>query len=322
MVTGGAGFIGSHLVDSLLMLGCDVIAYDDFDDFYPGKRANVIPNESNRHYRLIEGDILDFPRLRDAMKGVSIVFHEAAQAGVRYCIENPRKADEVNAKGTMNTLVAARENEVRKIVYASSSSVYGKPARVPLSEDDPTRPTNPYGASKLAGENYCLSFNETYGTPVACVRYFSVYGPRGRPDQVVSAFAKSAAEGRRPTIYGDGRQSRDFTYVADIVSGTILAAMADESIGEVINLGYGREISILDVAEKVIERLGVDLQPTFKRGYDGDFPRTLCNNHKAEKILRWKPQVGFDEGVEHFLDWFERTKMKTIPVKSSAVSRN
>jgi UDP-glucose 4-epimerase len=322
MVTGGAGFIGSHLVDSLLMLRCEVIAYDVFDDFYPGKEANVIPNQSNRHYRLIEGDILDFPRLREAMKGVSIVFHEAAQAGVRYCIENPRKADEVNVRGTMNVLMAARENEVRKIVYASSSSVYGKPIKVPLSEDDPTRPTNPYGVSKLAGENYCISFHETYKTPVACVRYFSVYGPRGRPDQVVSAFARSAVEGKRPTIYGDGRQSRDFTYVADIVSGTILAAMADESIGEVINLGYGKEISILDVAEKVIERLGVDLEPTFKKGYDGDFPRTLCNNDKAEKILRWKPQVGFDEGIEHFLDWFERTRIKTLPIPSGAVSRN
>jgi nucleoside-diphosphate-sugar epimerase len=200
LVTGGAGFIGSHLCDSLLLLGCRVVAYDNFDDFYAGKEKNVEHNLRNDKYRLVKGSILEKEKLGALMRGVDVVFHLAAQAGVRYCINNPIKAEEVNAIGTLNVLMAAKEKKVKKMVAASSSSVYGNPTKQVLSEDLPLNPTNPYGVSKLAAEKYCLAFHETYGTPVSCLRYFSVYGPRGRPDQVIYAFAKWVSEGEPPVI--------------------------------------------------------------------------------------------------------------------------
>lgn len=312
LVTGGAGFVGSHLVDSLLKLGCRVIAYDNFDDFYSDKEKNIEHNLGDENFQLVRGSILDKEELSSAMRGVDIVFHEAAQAGVRYCINNPMKAEEVNVVGTLNVLLTAREKKVKKMVYASSSSVYGKPAKSVLSEEHPLRPTSPYGVSKLAAERYCLAFHETYGVPVTCLRYFSVYGPRGRPDQVVYSFAQSLAEDRAPIIYGDGRQSRDFTFVSDIVSGTILAAMADESVGEVFNVGYGKEFSIEGIARKVIEYFGKDIEPHFVDGYRGDFPRTLCRNTKARTLLRWTPQINLEKGLNEFLDWFTSTKVGNL----------
>ncbi len=285
------------------------MAFDNFDDFYPGKHKNLTPHLGDSKFRLIEGSVLELEKLSRTMEGVTVVFHEAAQAGVQYCINNPMKAHEVNVTGTLNMLLASKETGVKKIVYASSSSVYGKPIKVPLKENHPVAPTNPYGASKLAAEKYCLAFHETYGLPVVCLRYFSVYGPRGRPDQVLYAFASAAADGSRPVVYGDGSQSRDFTYVSDIVSGTILAAMADESDGEVINLGYGADVSILEVARKISRHFESRLEPLFKKGYRGDFPRTLCDYEKAQKILRWTPQVRFDEGLGNFLEWFESARV-------------
>jgi len=171
--------------------------------------------------------------------------------------------------------------------------------------------------SKLAGEKYCLAFHETYGTPVACLRYFSVYGPRGRPDQVVYSFAKRVMSGLPPVIYGDGKQSRDFTFVSDIVGGTVLAAMADESTGEAFNLGYGKEFPIEAVARIIINSFESDLEPEFREAYKGDFPKTLCQNAKARSILRWSPQVGFEEGVAEFLEWFKATQA-VVPADSSS----
>jgi len=304
LVTGGAGFIGSHLVDSLLKLGCRVVAYDNFDDFYSGKEKNVEQNLGKAKYQLIRGDIVDKETLGAAMRGVEVVFHLAAQAGVRYCIANPIKAEEVNVMGTLNVLLAAREKKVKKVIYASSSSIFGNPVKPFLSEDHPLNPTNPYGVSKLAAEKYCLAFYETYGLPATCLRYFSVYGPRGRPDQVIYSFAQLVAEGKPPVIYGSGRQSRDFTFVSDIVSGTVLAAMADESVGEVFNLGYGKDFSIEKVAKMVIQQCGMEIEPKFVDGYKGDFPKTLCQNTKARNLLRWSPQVGLEEGIAEFLEWF------------------
>lgn len=306
LVTGGAGFIGSTLVDSLLRLGCTVVAFDNFDEFYTGKEKNVGHNLSNPKFSLVRGSILDAKVLEEAMKGAQVVFHLAGQAGVRYCIENPLKAEEVNAKGTVCVLQAVRtQRTVKKMIYASSSSIFGNPVKPMLSEDHPQNPTSPYGVSKLAGEKYCLAFHETYGTPVTCLRYFSVYGPRGRPDQVVYSFAKRVMEGQPPLIYGNGRQSRDFTFVSDIVGGTVLAAMADESVGETFNLGYGKEFPIEAVARMVIDSFGADLEPKFVEAYKGDFPKTLCQNNKARTVLRWSPQVDFQTGVAEFLRWFK-----------------
>ena len=319
LVTGGAGFIGSTLVDSLLRHGCTVVAFDNFDDFYTGKEDNVRHNLTDPRFRLVRGSILDTKALSQAMKGVNVVFHLAGQAGVRYCIENPLKAEEVNSVGTLNVLQAVRkERTVKKMIYASSSSIFGNPVKPMLAEDHPQNPTSPYGVSKLAGEKYCLAFHETYGTPVACLRYFSVYGPRGRPDQVVYSFAKRVMSGQPPVIYGDGRQSRDFTFVSDIVGGTVLAAMADESVGEAFNLGFGKEFPIEAVARMVIKSFGADLEPKFEQAYKGDFPKTLCQNSKARNILRWSPQVDFETGVAEFLDWFKATQWLVRADASSA----
>jgi len=309
LVTGGAGFIGSTLVDSLMRLGCDVVVYDNFDSFYLGKEANIRHNLGSPRFSLVRGSILEEGKLSAAMKGAEVVFHLAGQAGVRYCNENPLKAEEVNAAGTLQVLQAVRKAKtVKKMVYASSSSIFGKPVKPMLSEDHPQNPTNPYGVSKLAGEKYCLAFHETFGTPVTCLRYFSVYGPRGRPDQVVYSFAKRVMAGQPPLIYGDGKVSRDFTFVSDIVGGTVLAAMADESVGEAFNLGYGKDFPMEAVARMIIRSFGADLEPEFLEATRGDFPKTLCQNAKARSILRWSPQVDFETGVAEFLDWFKATQ--------------
>lgn len=308
LVTGGAGFIGSHLVESLLRMGSIVTVYDNFDDFYTGKEANLNQVKDNPKFALVKGSILDYGRLSAAIKGKKIVFHLAAQAGIRYCIRNPMKANEVNATGTMNVLLASKENEVKKVVNASSSSIYGNPVKVPIGEEHPLYPTSAYGASKLAAEKYCYSFFHTYNLPVTSLRYFSVYGPRGRPDQVLYSFAKNVSEGSAPVIYGDGHQSRDFTYVSDIVSGTVMAAMADGSVGESFNLGFGEEFSIAEAARQVLRHFGSSLSPKFEPAYRGDFQRTLCRNEKARRILSWTPRVGFQEGLDLFLDWYSETR--------------
>jgi UDP-glucose 4-epimerase len=312
LVTGGAGFIGSHLVDYLLRLGSDVTVLDNFDDFYRGKEGNISPHASNRRFHLVRGSILDVDLLSKTMNGSALVFHLAAQAGVRYSLDNPLKTHEVNATGTLNVLEACRKTKVSKLVYASSSSVYGDVVKVPISENHPVNPTNPYGVSKLAGEKYCLSYFVSYGLPVACLRYFSVYGPRGRPDQVLYSMASRAAQGLPPEIFGSGDQSRDFTFVSDIVSGTIMAALRDDSAGHIFNLGYGEEFSISEAAEKIIEFFGLHVKPHHRAAYRGDFPRTLCDNRYARTHLGWNPQVGFESGLSQFLEWFVSSRVPEV----------
>ena len=310
LITGGAGFIGSHLVDLLLRLGSQITVYDRFDDFYPGKEANVQEFLGRKGFRLVRDDILNSEALGSAMKGADVVFHLAAQAGVRYCMQFPNKANEVNVTGTLNVLEAARKNKVKKLIYASSSSVYGVPVRVPMDEGHPQLPTNLYGATKLAAEKYCLSYHVSYGMDVVCLRYFSVYGPRGRPDQAITAFAESIMRGVSPRIFGDGTQSRDFTYVADAVSATALSAMNDVS-GEVFNVGYGKDYSIKFVAERIAKYFGSPIRPEYIASYSADFPRTLCSNSKAMKDLGWRPEIGFEEGLRRFLDWYSSKGMNT-----------
>ena len=308
LVTGGAGFIGSHLVEGLLRLGASVTAYDNFDDFYPGKESNLASATANRRFRLVRGSILDTSDLSAVAKGKTVVFHLAAQAGIRYCIAHPEKADLVNARGTLNVLMAAKASGVKRFINASSSSVYGDPVKIPIGEEHPLYPTSLYGATKLAGEKYCYSFHRTYGLPVVSLRYFSVYGPRGRPDMILYSVAEKLRNGVPPVIYGTGLQTRDFTNVADIVSGTLLAAMNDDAVGESFNLGYGEEFSILAATRTIAKRLGSDISPKFEPAYGGDFPRTLCQNAKARRLLGWAPHVPFDKGLDDFLDWFAETK--------------
>jgi UDP-glucose 4-epimerase len=306
LVTGGAGFIGSTLSEALLRLGAEVTVLDNFDEFYSGKEQNVEGLLLNKEFKLIRGSILDQDLLLATTKGVDVVVHLAGQAGIRYCNERPSKANEVNATGTMNVLVAARQRQVKKVVYASSSSVYGNPVKTPMKEDHPTDPSSPYGASKLAGEKYCTSFVKAYGMDIACLRYFSVYGPRGRPDQILYSFAQKVAQGGAPVIYGDGSYSRDFTYVSDVVSATLMAVLHEESQGQVLNVGYGKDFKVIDVARRIIDHFDVDIQPEYKEAYGGDFSRTLCDNSRARQVLKWSPEVKFEDGLTLFLDWFDQ----------------
>jgi nucleoside-diphosphate-sugar epimerase len=310
LVTGGAGFIGSHLTERLLEMGAAVTVYDNFDDFYPGKEGNLTGPLGSDGFKVVRGSILDLDSMRKAMAGAQLVFRLAAQAGVRYGLAHPEKAHQVNVSGTLNVLNLARELKVQRLVYASSSSVYGNPTKVPISEEHPLNPTNIYGVSKLAAEKYCLAYHSSFGLPVTCLRYFSVYGPRGRPDQVLYEMASRVAAGNPPEIFGDGSQSRDFTFVSDIVEGTVLASLRDDSIGEVFNLGYGAEFSMNEAAARISEYFESKLAPVHRPAYGGDFSRTLCDNRKARTMLGWAPQVSFSKGLNEFLDWYAEKNTK------------
>lgn len=310
-MTGGAGFIGSHLVDRLLKMNNKVIVYDNFDDFYMGKEKNIQHNLKNERFKLVREDILNYEALRSAINKVDVVFHEAAQCGIRYCIKNPLKANNVNVKGTLNVLMAAKQSGVKKVVFASSSGIFGIPQYMPMDEKHPANPSSPYGVTKLAAEKYCLVFHEVYGLDMVSLRYFSVYGPRGRPDQVIHKFTAAITESKSPVIFGDGTQTRDFTCISDVVEATILAAEHDEAVGEVFNIGYGKETSINDVAALVIKKLRRkgEIQPVYRDTYKGEFPRTLADNTKARRILGWQPKIELDQGLDIFIDWFMKTKM-------------
>ncbi len=310
LVTGGAGFIGSHLTERLLEMGANVTVYDRFDGFYKGKEANLVAASNSENFSLKEGDILDRDVLGSAMKGVDLVFHEAGQAGVGFSVDHPLISNEVNVGGTLNVLVSAKEAGVNRVVYASSSSIFGVPQYLPIDEIHPTRPNSPYGASKLAAELYCNVFHEVYGMDVVSLRYFSVYGPRGRPDQVIHRFAKSLAEGKPPTIRGDGSHSRDFTHVKDIVDATIRAAETDGIGGEVFNIGFGARTSILELAERMIALMGLKgkLEPVYSDEPRGEFPHTQADNRKAIKDLGWKPRISLDAGLRDYIDWLRENK--------------
>lgn len=310
LVTGGAGFLGSHIVDKLLDMSNTVVVYDNFDDFYAGKEQNIQHNLRNSSFKLVRDDILNYKTLVSIMKGVDVVFHEAAQCGVRYCIKNPLKANSVNVVGTLNVLWAARQAKVKKMVFASSSGIFGEPHYVPMDEKHPTKPNSPYGVSKLAAEHYCLVFHKVYDLDVACLRYFSVYGPRGRPDQVIYAFVSAITRNKSPVIFGDGTQTRDFTFVSDVVDATILAAECEGVGGEIFNIGYGREFSVNEVFDMAIKEMAKRdaVNPIHKETYKGEFPRTFADNTRARKVLGWKPKVRLDEGLSIFVKWFKEAR--------------
>jgi UDP-glucose 4-epimerase len=318
LVTGGAGFIGSHLTEGLLKQGARVTVLDNFDDFYTGKEANIEGLLKNDKFRLVRGSVLDLDLLLSLTKSADAVFHLAGQAGIRYCNEKPLKAHEVNVTGTLNLLVSCQRQGVKKIVYASSSSIFGPPVKVPMDEQHPTDPNNPYGATKLAAEKYCTSFANAFGMDITCLRYFSVYGSRGRPDQVLYSFAQKAARGEQPVIYGDGSYSRDFTHVSDVVSATILALYNDSDRAKVLNIGYGKDYRIIDVAQRIIEHYGGGYEPKFVQQYSGDFSRTLCDNELARRTLGWRPHMELEDGLELFLRWFDEKRLPELKEKPLA----
>ena len=299
VVTGGAGFIGSHLVEGLLERGYDVLVIDDLST---GKLENISHLLPRIHF--VRGSILEFP-LEALFEGAEFVFHLAAIPGVPRSIEDPLATHEVNGTGTLKVLLAARKCGVRKVVYASSSSVYGDTPVLPKREDMPPKPRSPYGVSKLTGEKYCEVFRAVYGLPTASVRYFNVYGPRqdaGSPyAAVIPSFIKRALSDEPPVIFGDGEQTRDFTFVRDAVMGTILAA---ESDGEgVFNIARGERISINKLACLILRLLGKNIKPVHEKPRPGDIRHSLADISRA-RAIGFEPEYGIEEGLKETICYY------------------
>lgn len=304
LVTGGAGFIGSHLVDALVERGAEVRV---IDDFFTGLRENVNPAVD-----LYEGTVADEELVRRAVGGCEVVFHQAAHKAVPRSVEHPLPTDLANTHGTLTVLEAAKDAGVRRVVYASSSSVYGGAATVPTPEDAPTVPRSPYAVSKLAGEHYCRVFTELYGLETVTLRYFNVYGPRQRPDgayaAVIPLFVRALLDGSRPVVHGDGGQARDFTYVDDVVEANLRAAAApgDRCAGKVYNVARGVETSVLDLLATVAHVIGVEADPEFAPPRAGDVRRSRGDASAAARDLDVRCEIDLETGLRHTIDALRR----------------
>jgi len=305
IVTGAAGFIGSTLVDKLLGEGNEVVAVDNFDDYYAGKMKFLEPHLSHKDFKLHRIDILDLELLKRSFEGGDIVFHLAAQAGVRFSVANPLKVHNVNTTGTLNVLIAARDKGIAKVVNSSSSSVYGNATHLPVKEDDAPSPVSPYAVSKLAAEIYCRLFFELYGLPSVSLRYFTVYGPRQRPDMAIRIFTDRALRGLRPQIFGDGEQTRDFTFVHDAVDAIYRCTHLKNMDGSAMNICSGRTISVNKVVSAVLKATGrEDLKPEYMPHQQGDVDHTWGDNAKARKQLGWEPRTDMNEALKKFVEWY------------------
>jgi UDP-glucuronate 4-epimerase len=310
LITGGAGFIGSHTTAALLNRGDQVVCLDNFNDYYSPerKRKNVSAFLDDIGHRLYEGDIRDREWLEEvfAKEKPDKVIHIAAMAGVRPSIERPLLYEEVNVKGTLNMLEAARRHRVTNFLFASSSSVYGGQEKVPFSEDDPiAHPISPYAATKAAGELLCHTYHHLYGLSVTCLRFFTVYGPKGRPDMAPYLFTKWAFEETQLKMFGDGTTCRDYTYIDDIVSGVIAALDADLSY-EIINLGNSQTVVLGDFIALVEKLVGKKANIVQLPMQPGDVPRTWADISKARCLLDYDPQTPFEEGMKHFVAWYRQ----------------
>jgi len=301
LVTGGAGFIGSNLVEELLHKGAKVRVLDNFST---GKRENLTPFKND--IEIVEGDIRSYHLVQKATQNIEVVLHQAALPSVPRSIGDPITSDEVNVAGTLNVLEAAREAGVWKVVYASSSSVYGDNPQLPKSESMTPNPLSPYAVSKLAAENYCRVFSRIYGLKTIALRYFNVFGPRQDPNSQYSAvipkFIQLVQNGERPIIYGDGEQSRDFTYVANVVEANLLAAISNCDGGQAMNCACGERTSLNELVDKIRSLSGKDVEPIYREPRQGDIKHSLADISLAESMLRYKPRLPFEEGIQLTMD--------------------
>jgi UDP-glucuronate 4-epimerase len=315
IVTGAAGFIGSHLTENLLRAGAQVTGLDNFDPFYPRseKEQNLAACLSNPRFQILEGDIrdADFVRQTFASTAPQVLIHLAARAGVRPSLADPVGYADVNVRGTTELLEAARNRGVRNVVFASSSSVYGNQASLPFRETDNTdRPLSPYGATKKAGEVMCHAYHDVYGISVSCLRFFTVYGPRQRPDLAIRKFVDFVLHDEELPIYGDGTTQRDYTHVRDILTGILGAirwGMSETPRFGVFNLGSSHPIVLRDLVDKIerllnrpVKRKQLPMQP-------GDMPATYADTRLAESELGFRHDVPFDDGLREFVEWMKRS---------------
>jgi UDP-glucose 4-epimerase len=304
LVTGGCGFIGSHLVAALLARGDTVRVLDNLST---GRRANL--GALAPHVELLEGDLGDPDLVARAVAAVDAVLHQAALASVPRSVAAPLPTHEADATGTLHVLLAARAAGVRRVVYAGSSSAYGDAAPLPKHEDLPVRPLSPYAAAKLAGEHYCAAFAHSLGLETVTLRYFNIFGPRQDPQSqyaaVVPRFVTALLGGRPPTIYGDGTQSRDFTYVDNAVAANLLALDAAEASGEAINVACGERYSLLDLVAALNAALGTAIAAEHAPRRAGDVQHSLASIAKAERLLGYRPVVGFAEGLRRTVAWYQ-----------------
>jgi UDP-glucose 4-epimerase len=307
LVTGGAGFIGSHIVDRLLNEGLEVTVIDNIDT---GRLKNIAHHQGNNKFHFVKGDIRDFNLVKETMKDIDAVFHEAAIVSVDSSVKDPILTNETNLKGTLNLLKASCDLDVKHFVFASSAAVYGNAKQPQKKEDDFLNPTSPYGVSKLAAENYVRVFQTCYGLPAVCLRYFNVYGPRQRADVhgcyggVISIFINRILKDLPPIIFGDGSQTRDFVYVEDVVEANMLALKRKDAVGETFNIASGKSVSINQIAEKLKRIMKKEnLENIYNKPRPSDVKHGFADISKAEKILEYNPKFSIEEGLIKLVDW-------------------
>jgi UDP-glucose 4-epimerase len=324
LVTGGAGFIGSHLTEALLDHGRQVVVLDSLNDYYDVrlKKHNIetCRQQGNDQFTFVEGSITD----DDLVEGlfdqfdVDFVYHEAARAGVRSSIEQPQLYEKNNVGGLLTLLEHAVDSDVKRFVNASSSSVYGRPDYLPYDEQHSAYPKSPYATTKLANEHYCKIWNDVHDLPTVSLRYFTVYGPRMRPNMAISNFVSRSLNGVSPAIYGDGEQTRDFTYIDDVVAANLRLLETDEADGEAVNIGSTDNITINELVDHVIAETGAELEPEYEAQKDVDARHTHADISKAQRLLGYESSTDIREGVSSFIDWYQQNRSWYEPLVLSS----
>jgi UDP-N-acetylglucosamine/UDP-N-acetyl-alpha-D-glucosaminouronate 4-epimerase len=312
LVTGGAGFIGSHLVERLLADGVRVRVLDNFST---GARTNLgFAPRFRRQLEVIRGDVRNLAALLRAARGAKVIYHQAAMRSVPRSVKDPLGANENNVTGTLHVFEAARRCKVPRVVYASSSSVYGDRPELPKREDQPPAPVSPYAVSKAAGEQYAAAWTRLYGVETVGLRYFNVFGPRQDPKSqyaaVIARFIQWGLRGQPLEVHGDGTQSRDFTYIDNVVEANVLAGKAPGAAGEVFNIGCGDRVSLLDIVARLEALLGKKLERRHTPSRAGDVPHTLADVSKAKRLMGYSPLVDFDEGFRRTVEYFKSSSKR------------
>jgi len=308
LVTGGAGFIGSNIVERLLKMGEGVVVLDNLST---GRKENIKDFLKNPNFEFIQGDLRNQKDIEKAIEGADFILHQAAIPSVTRSILDPKSTFEANAIGTLNLLICAKKYKVKKIVYASSSSIYG-PGPVPKKEEMIPNPISPYALSKFTGERLCQVFSKIYKIPTICLRYFNVFGPRQNPHSeyaaVIPKFIFAFFKNERPIIYGDGRQTRDFTFVENVIEANLIATKSQFNSGEVFNIACSKQTSLLELIDILNRIFPKNIKPIFRTGRPGDIKYSFADNKKAKKGLRWQPKISLEEGLIKTINWFKKNE--------------